>query len=66
MPGSLPAAAEAPPAPRGKVVDLARAIREHVEPGATLHLAGGIGGPSAAIAELMRAFSGRRPGFTLV
>src|SRR5574337_1218085 len=51
---------------RGKVVDLAAAIDEHVAPGMTLHLAGGIGGPGAAIGELLRRFAGRRADFTLI
>ena len=49
--------------PNGKVLPLEEAVRRHVKPGMTLHLAGGIGGPSAAICEVIRQFRGRRPGF---
>jgi acyl CoA:acetate/3-ketoacid CoA transferase alpha subunit/acyl CoA:acetate/3-ketoacid CoA transferase beta subunit len=51
---------------RGKVLDLQEAVRRHIKPGMSLHLAGGIGGPSAAICEILRQFWGKNPGFTLI
>ena len=50
----------------GKLLDLREAIRRFVKPGMKLHLAGGIGGPSAAICEIIRQYWGRNPGFTLI
>ena len=50
----------------GKVTDLKEAIRSNVKSGMKLHLAGGIGGPSAAICEIVRQFFGQDPGFTLI
>jgi acyl CoA:acetate/3-ketoacid CoA transferase alpha subunit/acyl CoA:acetate/3-ketoacid CoA transferase beta subunit len=50
----------------GKVLDLREAVKRFVRPGIQLHLAGGIGGPSAAICEIIRQFWGRDPGFTLI
>lgn len=49
-----------------KLLSLEQAIRRHVRPQMSLHLAGGIGGPGAAICELIRQFFGRAPGFTVV
>lgn len=45
---------------------LGEAVRRFVAPGMTLHLAGGIGGPSAVICELIRRFAGRGERFTFV
>lgn len=45
---------------------LGEAVRRFVAPGMTLHLAGGIGGPSAAICELIRRFAGTGERFTIV
>ena len=39
---------------KGKLLPLEEAVRCYVKPGMKLHLAGGIGGPSAAICELLR------------
>jgi len=49
-----------------KLLTLKEAIRRYVRPGMKLHLAGGIGGPSAAICELIRQYRGTNPGFTLI
>jgi acyl CoA:acetate/3-ketoacid CoA transferase alpha subunit/acyl CoA:acetate/3-ketoacid CoA transferase beta subunit len=49
-----------------KVVSLREAIERFVKPGTTLHMAGGIGGPSAAICEVIRQFRGKHPDFTIV
>jgi len=54
------------PKEHGKVLDLKEAVQRYVKPGMKLHLAGGIGGPSAAICELIRQYWGRNPGFTLI
>lgn len=51
---------------RGKYLSLSEAIRRHVKPGMTLHLASGVGGPGAAIREIIRQFFGKDPGFVLV
>jgi len=51
---------------QGKLVDLREAVRRAVRPGMKLHLAGGIGGPSAAICEIIRQYWGKRPEFTLI
>jgi acyl CoA:acetate/3-ketoacid CoA transferase alpha subunit/acyl CoA:acetate/3-ketoacid CoA transferase beta subunit len=50
----------------GKVTTLHELIARYLMPGARLHLAGGIGGPAAAVCELLRQFRGKRPGFELV
>jgi acyl CoA:acetate/3-ketoacid CoA transferase alpha subunit/acyl CoA:acetate/3-ketoacid CoA transferase beta subunit len=50
----------------GKVLDLQEAVKRFVKPGMKLHLAGGIGGPSAAICELLRQYRGKNPEFTLI
>lgn len=54
------------PEEQGKLLPLGEAVRRHVRPGMKLHLAGGIGGPSAAICEIIRRFHGQNPGFTLI
>lgn len=51
---------------RGKLLGLSEAVRRFVGPGMKVHLAGGIGGPSAAICELIRQYRGKDPGFTLI
>jgi acyl CoA:acetate/3-ketoacid CoA transferase alpha subunit/acyl CoA:acetate/3-ketoacid CoA transferase beta subunit len=50
----------------GKLVDLQEAIRRYVKPGMKLHLAAGIGGPSAAICEIIRQYWAKNPEFTLI
>jgi acyl CoA:acetate/3-ketoacid CoA transferase alpha subunit/acyl CoA:acetate/3-ketoacid CoA transferase beta subunit len=54
------------PIERGKVLDLREAVGRFVKPGMKLHLAAGIGGPSAAICEIIRQFWGKNPEFTLI
>lgn len=49
-----------------KVLPLAEAIGRHVRSGMTLHLAGGIGGPAAAICELLRHFRDSEARLTIV
>jgi len=49
-----------------KLLPLKEAVSRHVKPGMKLHLAGGIGGPSAAICEIIRQYHGKRPDFTLI
>jgi acyl CoA:acetate/3-ketoacid CoA transferase alpha subunit/acyl CoA:acetate/3-ketoacid CoA transferase beta subunit len=51
---------------QGKILNLRDAVERYVKPGMQVHLAGGIGGPSAAICEIIRRFRGKNPGFTLV
>ncbi len=51
---------------KGKRLALRDAVERHIRPGMKLHLAGGIGGPSAAICEIMRQYWGRTPKFALV
>ncbi len=51
---------------QGKLLDLREAIDRCVKPGMKLHLAAGIGGPSAAICEIIRQFRGKNPKFTLI
>ena len=51
---------------QGKVLDLGEAVKRFVKPGMKLHLAAGIGGPSAAICELIRQFWRKNPEFTLI
>ena len=41
-------------------------VRRYIQPGMIVHLAAGIGGPSAAICELIRQFKGKNPAFTIV
>jgi len=50
----------------GKVLTLQDAIERFVEPGMHVHLAGGIGGPSAAICEIIRLYLEKDPKFTLI
>jgi acyl CoA:acetate/3-ketoacid CoA transferase beta subunit/acyl CoA:acetate/3-ketoacid CoA transferase alpha subunit len=50
----------------GKFLSLNEAVRQYVKPGFALHLAAGVGGPSAAIREIIRQFFGKNPGFTLI
>ncbi|MBN2321789.1 MAG: hypothetical protein JXR49_22110 [Acidobacteria bacterium] len=50
----------------GKVLDLREAIERFVKPGMKLHLAAGIGGPSAAVCEIIRQYRGKNSGFTLI
>jgi acyl CoA:acetate/3-ketoacid CoA transferase alpha subunit/acyl CoA:acetate/3-ketoacid CoA transferase beta subunit len=54
------------PKGKGKLLDLGEAVRRYVKPGMKLHLAAGIGGPSAAICEIIRQFWGKNPEFTLI
>lgn len=49
-----------------KVMELGEAISRFVKPGMQVHLAAGIGGPSAAICEIIRRFRGGNPSFTLI
>jgi acyl CoA:acetate/3-ketoacid CoA transferase alpha subunit/acyl CoA:acetate/3-ketoacid CoA transferase beta subunit len=51
---------------QAKLLDLREAVKRYVKPGMNLHLASGIGGPSAAICEIIRQYWGRNPGFTLI
>jgi acyl CoA:acetate/3-ketoacid CoA transferase alpha subunit/acyl CoA:acetate/3-ketoacid CoA transferase beta subunit len=50
----------------GKLLDLQEAIRRFVKPEMKLHLAAGIGGPSAAICEIIRQYWKNAPEFTLI
>jgi acyl CoA:acetate/3-ketoacid CoA transferase alpha subunit/acyl CoA:acetate/3-ketoacid CoA transferase beta subunit len=50
----------------GKLLGLQEAVKRYVLPGMKLHLAGGIGGPSAAICEIIRQHWGKHPDFTLI
>ncbi|ABH00826.1 probable glutaconate CoA-transferase (plasmid) [Rhodococcus jostii RHA1] len=49
-----------------KVTDLGSAIRRHIHPGATIHVAYSDARPNAVLLELARAFAGTDPRFTLV
>lgn len=49
----------------GKVMTIAEAVRRFVSPGQTLHLSYGGGRPNAAVAEIIRQYRGRSPGFTV-
>jgi acyl CoA:acetate/3-ketoacid CoA transferase alpha subunit/acyl CoA:acetate/3-ketoacid CoA transferase beta subunit len=51
---------------QGKLLSLKEAIQQFVRPGMKVHLAAGIGGPSAAICEIIRQFWGKNPEFTLI
>lgn len=55
-----------PPQGSEKRMDLREAVRRFVAPGSMLHLAGGIGGPGAAIRELLRQFAGTGARFGIV
>src|SRR5512139_512521 len=50
----------------GKMLSLQDAVKRYVRPGMKLHLAAGIGGPSAAICEIIRQYWGQNPEFTLI
>ena len=50
----------------GKLLSLEEAIKRFLRPGMRLHLAGGIGGPSAAICEIIRQYFGTAPDFELI
>jgi acyl CoA:acetate/3-ketoacid CoA transferase alpha subunit/acyl CoA:acetate/3-ketoacid CoA transferase beta subunit len=54
------------PKEQGKLLDLQEAVQRYVKPGMKLHLAAGIGGPSAAIGEIIRQHWGKNPEFTLI
>jgi len=54
------------PKEQGKLTDLRKAVKQFVKPGMKLHLAAGIGGPSAAICEIIRQFRDENPAFTLI
>jgi acyl CoA:acetate/3-ketoacid CoA transferase alpha subunit/acyl CoA:acetate/3-ketoacid CoA transferase beta subunit len=54
------------PEEHGKILDLREAVGRFIKPGMKLHLAGGIGGPSAAICEIIRQFWGKNPELTLI
>lgn len=49
-----------------KVVPLAEAVRSHVRPGDTIHVAYADARPNAVLLEVARAFAGTDPRFTLV
>lgn len=49
-----------------KLININEAIRRYIQPGMIIHLAAGIGGPSAAICELIRQFRGKNPAFTII
>ena len=52
--------------PESKLLPLKEAVRHCVKPGMKLHLAGGIGGPGAAICEIIRQYYGTTPNFVLI
>ncbi len=54
------------PRETGKLLNLQEAVERYVKPGMKLHLAAGIGGPSAAICEIIRQHAGKNPEFTLI
>ncbi|MBN1568542.1 MAG: hypothetical protein JXA73_11905 [Acidobacteria bacterium] len=54
------------PEKQGKLLDLVDAVERFVKPGMKVHLAAGIGGPSAAICEIIRQFWNKKPEFTLI
>jgi acyl CoA:acetate/3-ketoacid CoA transferase alpha subunit/acyl CoA:acetate/3-ketoacid CoA transferase beta subunit len=54
------------PNEQGKLLSLQEAVKRYVRPGMKLHLAGGIGGPSAVICEIIRQYWGKNPQFTLI
>ncbi len=51
---------------KSKILPIKEAVRRYVKPGIKLHLAGGIGGPGAAICEIIRQYHGTTPGFVLI
>lgn len=51
---------------QGKLMDLKEAVRRYVRPGIKLHMAGGFGGPCAAICEIIRQYWGKHPDLTLI
>ena len=51
---------------KGKLINIDEAIRRYIQPSMAVHLAAGIGGPSAAICELIRQFRGKNPAFTII
>jgi acyl CoA:acetate/3-ketoacid CoA transferase beta subunit/acyl CoA:acetate/3-ketoacid CoA transferase alpha subunit len=51
---------------QGKYLPLGDAIRKYLKPGMIVHLASGVGGPGAAIREIIRQFYDKNPGFVLV
>jgi acyl CoA:acetate/3-ketoacid CoA transferase alpha subunit/acyl CoA:acetate/3-ketoacid CoA transferase beta subunit len=51
---------------KSKLLPLKEAVAAYVIPGMKLHIAGGIGGASAAICEIIRRFYGTKPDFTLI
>jgi acyl CoA:acetate/3-ketoacid CoA transferase alpha subunit len=51
---------------QGKLLSLREAVQRYVKPGMQVHLAAGIGGPSAAICEIIRQYWGKHPEFTLI
>jgi acyl CoA:acetate/3-ketoacid CoA transferase alpha subunit/acyl CoA:acetate/3-ketoacid CoA transferase beta subunit len=51
---------------QGKLLSLREAVERYVRPGMSIHLAAGIGGPSAAIGEIIRRYWGKDPGFTFI
>jgi acyl CoA:acetate/3-ketoacid CoA transferase alpha subunit/acyl CoA:acetate/3-ketoacid CoA transferase beta subunit len=51
---------------QGKLLGLQAAVKRFIKPGMKLHLAAGIGGPSAAICEILRQYWGKHPEFTLI
>ena len=57
---------ELEPQAKSKLLPLKEAVGRYVKPGMKLHLAGGIGGPSAAICEIIRQYYGKTPGFILI
>ncbi|HSW58688.1 MAG TPA: CoA-transferase [Dehalococcoidales bacterium] len=48
------------------MVSLKEAVAAMVKPWMKIHLAGGIGGPSAAVDEIIRQYHGKKPGFELI
>lgn len=54
------------PKDQEKLLSLQEAVKRCVAPGMKLHLAAGIGGPSAAICEIIRQYWGKNPAFTLI
>ncbi|MFC1919495.1 CoA-transferase [Chloroflexota bacterium] len=52
--------------PGNKVLSLYQAIKENVRPGMAVHLAGGNGGPSGAVCEILRQYRQRKADFILI